>query len=291
MGDVRVLVNPVAGGARLARRVRAWWTGRRLPTDDWIETRDADHVTAEAGRAAADGIGCLVVVGGDGTIHRVLEPLSGTATALGIVPAGTGNDLAAELGFPMRPEDALDRCIRSERRRIDLGEVQGRPFAGTGGIGFDGEVARRVRDGAIRRLGKAAYALAALAALRTYRPPRISVRHDAGSLDERALFAVAANSSRFGGGMRIAPGARLDDGRLDLVVVRKVTTWELLRALPRVYAGKHVDDPHVVTARTSRATFEADVPVTVWGDGEPIVDVREGPIEFRVRPGALSIAG
>lgn len=289
MRHARVLLNPAAGRGRRVRRVGRWWSERGLPADAIVATRDAEHLAAEARRAASDGVERLIVVGGDGTVHRVLDALSDSATALGIVPAGTGNDLASVLGFPLDPEGALERCLGAGIRRIDLGEVEGRPFAGTGGVGFDGEVARRVRDGRIRHLGPAAYALAAVAALGRFRPPRIVVEHDGGTVDQRALFAVVANSPRFGGGMRIAPEASLDDGRLDLVFVRAMGTLALLRAFPRVYAGRHLDDPRVTFARTSRATFRVDVPVTVWGDGEPIVEVESGAIAFRVRPRALAV--
>lgn len=243
----------------------------------------------EARRAAAGGVERVGVVGGDGTIHVVLDALSGTSTALAIVPVGTGNDLATALRIPPRVEDALERARSAPVRRIDLGEVAGRPFAGTGGVGFDGEVARRVRDGRIRRLGSLAYAVAAVAALRSFDPPRVTVDHDGGRIEDRVLFAVLANSPRFGGGMIIAPDAALDDGRFDLVVVKRIGLFELVRALPRVYSGRHVGHPRIEIVRTRRALLAVDRPVTVWGDGEPIVDVAAGAVEFRIRPGALAV--
>ncbi len=261
-----------------------------VPSTDVVVTTGPDHLDAETRSAVSEGVDRLVVVGGDGSVHRVLGPLSGAGTTLGIVPAGTGNDLAGALGILGNPETTLTRALEGAARRIDLGEVAGRPFAGTAGVGFVGDVADRVRASPIRRLGRLAYALAAMTALRSFVPPRVEVEFDGGRIADHVTFVVLANSPRFGGGMRIAPDASLDDGRLDLVFVRRVGRLDLLRTLPRVYAGRHLDHPAVDVHRTATARITVGRPATVWGDGEPILEVSEGPIEFRVRPEALSVA-
>ena len=261
-----------------------------VPRSAVVVTTGEEHFDAEARSAVAGGVSRLVVVGGDGTVHRVLAPLSGSGTALGIVPAGTGNDLAGALGIHGGPDRTLERALGGTPRRIDLGEVEGRLFAGTAGIGFDGEVARRVRTSPVRRIGSLAYALSALAALGSFVPPRVEVEFDGGRIADRVMFVVLANSPRFGGGMRIAPDASLDDGRFDLVFVRRVGRFDLVRTLPKVDAGRHVDHPAVDIHRTETARITVERPATVWGDGEPILSVREGSIEFRIRPAALSVA-
>ena len=261
-----------------------------IPPSDVIVTKSADHLGAEARAAIVDGVDRLIVVGGDGTVHRVLEPLAGTGAVLGIVPAGTGNDFACALGIARDPERALEQALTGAPRRIDLGDVDGHLFAGTGGIGFDGEVARRVRASSVRRFGRLAYAVCAIAALRSFAPPRIVAQFDGRRIADHAMFVVLANSPRFGGGMRIAPDAVLDDGRFDLVFVHRVGRFDLVRTLPRVYFGRHVDHPAIDIFRTAAARITVDRPATVGGDGEPIVDVHEGPVEFRIRPGALAVA-
>lgn len=261
-----------------------------LPAEDVIVTKSVEHLVHESRAAVADRLDRLVVVGGDGTIHGVIESLADAGTTLGIVPAGTGNDFAGALGVARDPERALERALEGTPRRVDLGEIEGRLFAGTAGIGFDGEVARRVRDGSVRLFGRLAYAVHALAALGSFVPPRIVAEFDGGRISDHAMFVVLANSPIFGGGMRIAPDASLDDGRFDLVFVHRVGRFDLVRTLPKVYAGRHVDHPAVEIHRTPSARIAADRPVTVWGDGEPILDLTDGAVEFRIRPAALKVA-
>jgi diacylglycerol kinase (ATP) len=137
--------------------------------------------------------------------------------------------------------------------------------------------------------GPLVYAYALLRVLAFYEPPGFRVQFDGGIYHDRAWMVAFANTPVFGGGMRIAPGARVDDGLLDLVVVREVRRRELLRVFPRVYRGGHVGHPAVVAARTAAATIEVERPETCYGDGEPIVLVGPQPLRIAVRTAALRV--
>jgi diacylglycerol kinase (ATP) len=283
VGGARLLVNPTAGRGRGAR-ARALWESIRPPGEaEIVSTRSPEHLTEEARRAVADGVERLIVVGGDGTIHRVLEPLSGRDTALGIVPVGTGNDLARALGLIGSTVDCLGRALHAPIHRIDLGEIDGRPFAGVAGIGYVDAVADRVRRGRGKWLGPLAYAAAALAELTTFVPQPVTVEHDAGRIDGPMMLVLWANSTRFGGGMRV------DDGLLDIVSLRACSRFELARALPSVFRGRHVDHPKVEIVRTARSAVRVEVPSTFWADGEPVLRAGSGTVRISVRQRALAI--
>jgi diacylglycerol kinase (ATP) len=288
---IRFLVNPAAGrGAGKARldrlRVLASSTGAGL-----VVSKSAADLAEQARRAAADGVERLVVAGGDGTLHYAAQGLAGTGCALAIVPLGTGNDLAATLGVPHDVDAAVARALSGPVRRIDMVRAGGVLSAAYAGVGFDGEVtglANRVR----RLRGPLVYPYAVLRTLATFVPPTLRVEHDEGVFEGRAMFAVAANLPRFGGGMRIAPDAEIEDGRLDLVVVRAVPRRTLLAVFPKVYSGRHLGHPAVTVVRTVRVEIAVDREMTMYGGGEPLLQVEPGtPVEVEVVPRALAVVG
>ena len=288
---IRFLVNPAAGrGAGAAQihrlRILASKNGAGL-----VMSRSAADLTEQARRAVADGVERLVVAGGDGTLHHVAQGLAGTACALGVVPVGTGNDLAGTLGIPAKLEGAVTRAVAGEVRRIDLLRVGETLCIGYAGVGFDSEAARVASE--VRRLrGQLVYLYAVLHTLATFKPPMMRVVYDGGSFEGRAMFVVAANLPRFGGGMRIAPEAVIDDGLLDLVIVREISRARLLAIFPRVYSGKHVSHPAVTLVRTARAEITLDRPMTLYGGGEPVQPMTAGvPTAVAVVPRALAVVG
>lgn len=287
--NARILINPRAGRGRAGARVRGLDLARR-PGVTVAEPQGLDALDAAVRSALDDGVERVIVVGGDGTLHRVVQQLRGTGCALGIVPCGTGNDLAASLGIGGPVEACVARALDGPIVAIDVGDCDGEGFAVAAGVGFDAEVARRVRDDPPWIRGALAYPWVALRAIGDYRPPRVRIRHDDGEFDGTIQFAVFANAPRFGGGMRIAPEASMQDGRLDLVIVRALGTGELLRALPRVYRGTHLRHPKVEAFRTREATITVSRPTTFNGDGEP-VERGPGTVRVTVRPGALRVAG
>jgi diacylglycerol kinase (ATP) len=284
---VPLLVNPAARGGRTLAQVRA--AASNAPVEIRI-ARDIADFDGQVRRAVEDGTPRLLVAGGDGTLHAAIQLLAGTDCALGIVPSGRGNDLARSLGVPLDPAKAIEVAIGAVPRRIDLGTLGGRYFAGVAAVGFDGEVARFVQEHAALGAGPLAYPYAVLRTLLRFRPPHFRIEHDGGIEEGPGMLAAVANASCYGGGMRIAPSARLDDEMLDLVFVRAVGKLRLLRLFPRVYRGTHVGHPAVVVRRTRRAVIRLDRSSPIFGDGEPLAEAGPEGIEIGLRPAALRVA-
>jgi len=294
---LRFLVNPAAGRGAGARRLpRLAALAAELGAGPPRVSAGTDDLAREARSAAGEGIERLLVAGGDGTVHHVAQGLAGSACTLGLIPLGSGNDLAGTLGLPRRLDEAVRRAATGPVRRIDLLRAGGRVAVGYVGLGFDAEVARRAaappgtRPGLVR--GPLIYPWAVLSTLAGFEPPRLRVTWEGGAFDGAAMFAVCANLPRFGGGMRIAPAARIDDGLLDLVVVRAVPRRTLLAVFPKVYRGRHVGHPAVTIARTPWAEVAADRPLDLYGGGEPMHRLAPGaPVRVEVVPGGLAVAG
>ncbi len=281
----RLLVNPQSARARGRAIVDAL---ARTAGLDVRQVPSPAAMATEARRAVDDGLERLLVAGGDGSIHHAIRGLGGTPCALGIVPLGTGNDLARALGVAHDPVAAGRSALRAAPRVIDLGRIDGLPFAGVAGIGIDGEVNRRLPG--LRWLGgRLAYAVATLGAVASFEPPHVEVEFADGSLSGPALLLAIANSPCFGGGMRIAPEARLDDRQLDLVLVRPVPFLTLLRVFPRVYRGTHLGHPAVCSARLSSARVRCTPQGTVYADGEPVARTQPGGSTIDVWPAALRV--
>ena len=288
---IRFLVNPAAGrGAAHARftdlRILASQAGA-----GFVVSRDAADLSAQARRAAEDGVERLVVVGGDGTAHHAAQGLAGTPCALAMVPLGTGNDLAATLGVPRDLAAAVRYSLTAPVRRIDLIRVGETVCIGYAGVGFDSEVARAVRQ--IRRVPQPLiYPWAVIRTLARFEPPFLRVVSDGGVWEGRAMFANACNLPRLGGGMRLAPAARIDDGLLDLVIVKAMARRALLAVFPKVYSGKHVGHPAVDFVQTRRAEITADRDLWMFGGGEPVRLVPAGEaVSVDVIPRGLGVVG
>ena len=290
-GSVRFLVNPSSGRgtgrAHLDRlRVLASKLGAGL-----CVSRKVSDLAEQARRAAEDGVERLLVAGGDGTMHYAVQGLAGTSCALGVIPLGSGNDLAGTLGTPPDLDAAVERAVSGEIRRIDLARVGETISVSYAGVGFDSEVTRYANEVKFLR-GPLIYFYSVIHTLITFVPPRMRVVWDGGEFDGKVMFTVVNNLPRFGGGMRIAPDARIDDGLLDLVIVKEIPKSTLLSVFPKVYNGRHVGHPAVRMARTARAEITLDRTMMMYGGGEPLREVRAGePVVVEVVPGGLAVVG
>jgi YegS/Rv2252/BmrU family lipid kinase len=294
---VCLIVNPAAGGGRAARLapqaladLRAHGLSVRRS-----DTRDLEH-GRELAREAARAGETVAVLSGDGAVGAIADALRAVPGAvLGVLPGGRGNDLARVLGVG-ELQRACDTIAHGVPRAIDLGEVVSdsrapsavdegaTAFIGIASVGFDSD-ANRIANEAPAWLGNLVYAYGALRALLSWQPARFEIELDPPG--ERRSFTAytvgAANSRTYGGGMRAAPDAMLDDGLLDVVVLENVGKIAFLtKILPRVFKGTHVREPCVHVFRAREVTIDADRPFVMYADGDPI-----GQLPLRVR----SVAG
>ena len=257
----------------------------RQPVEIFV-TEAVGHARELAAAAVRRGAGLVVAWGGDGTINEVASALAFGDVPLGIIPAGSGNGLARELDVDPRPERALADALSATARPMDVGDVEGRLFVNIAGIGVDAFVASRFS--LARRRGFLGYINITVHALATYVPTTYRLTSSGGSVTARALLVTIANSAQFGNGARIAPGARVDDGLLDLVVVEERWRLATIAQLPRLFTGTAHRIRGCTTQQIREVTIEADEPMTYHVDGEPVVGGNR--LTARVHPGALLVA-
>ncbi|MCO5315576.1 MAG: diacylglycerol kinase family lipid kinase [Solirubrobacterales bacterium] len=283
----RLIVNPTAGGGRsrqvLPRLERA--LDARRCVFQVTPSRSLEH-GIELALGASDVGEVPVVVSGDGLIGAVGGALAGSGTAMGILPAGRGNDLARGLGIPTDPEAAVECLVNGKVRDIDVGEANGERFLGIASVGFDSD-ANRIANEARLVKGTLVYTWAALRALAGWKPARFTLREGDAETRTDGYTVAVANNRFYGGGMKIAPDAELDDGLLDVITIGGVGKLGFLLNLPRVFRGTHVRRPEVVSVRRVRSIeISASRPFTMYADGDPLTDL---PARVRVLPGRLSL--
>jgi len=244
-------------------------------------------------RAVAAKPDALVVVGGDGMVNLAVQVLAGTKVPFGLVPSGTGNDLARGLGIPVGDTEAavealllaLDRPPRiiDTGRVVNADGVESR-FAGVLSAGFDAVVSERAN---LMRWpkGKSRYNLALLRELAMLRPLHYRLTVDGTVIETDAVLISVANNTSFGGGMMVTPDALLDDGEFDVLVVQPLSRLAFLRIFPRVFKGTHVTDPRVTVYRGKNIRVESDG-VVAYADGERVGPL---PVDVEVVPGSLRV--
>lgn len=292
MRRLHVLCNPVAGAGRGLRALDGVRDALRDPAIELrvVRTTSAAHAAEEATAAARAG-GEVVALGGDGMARIVAHAIRGSDATLGVLPGGRGNDLAAVLGLGRDPVAACAVLREGATRTIDVGEAddehgaRGATFLGVASIGMESEVTRLAAR-APRIGGRATYAGAMVVGLIRWRSATFDLRADGVPVRHPGYIAAAANSGRFGGGMRIAPDAALDDGLLDLVVVEDLPKGRFLRLAPKVFLGTHVARPEVHVLRAAEVRMDADRPLEVFADGDPLART---PATIRVVPGAMRV--
>ena len=284
------IVNPAAGNGRAAAaldRIRAAAAGAA----EFVVSRGPGDAETQAFTAAAEGFGPVVAVGGDGTIHEVVNGLlrAPVPPALGIVAAGSANDAARSLNIPRDAVPAARLAWSDRAEAIDLGCCNDRYFLNVAGVGLDTVVVAAVNAQTGRwSRGRAGYIVQALRELRQYENPLFVIRADDQVIETRSLLLALANLRYFGGGMKIAPQADPTDGLLDLWIGGDLSHKETLALMPAIFAGQHGRHPKVSHHRVRSVRIESPIPLQVQLDGE-IVEAL--PAEFRVVPRALRIAG
>lgn len=291
-----VIHNPAAGGGDHPG-VEAELGS--LPNTEVRRTERRGHASRIAGEAVREGFDAVVAAGGDGTVHEVVNGLlaeagAGPVPRLGIVPLGTGNDLARSLGIPAGVAGAREVLQGGVVRRLDVvgctpeapGSVE-RYYANFALGGFAGDVSRRIDPGLRRRWGSLVYLRAALPGLARLVRYGVEVRVDGERLAHPEVLAVVlANGRYLGHGIPIAPRAEPDDGVLDLLVIPDTSALRLAGVVARVLAGRHLASPRVVWRRAKEVVVRADPPMPFNADGE---DLGSTSASFRVLPSALRV--
>ena len=272
-----LIINPTAGRGRAGKQVPEIkrLLGAKAEEWAWQYTQKRGDATQMAREAAESGVRLVIAVGGDGTLHEVVNGVLGTGATVGLIPFGTGNDFARALGLFGSLETACLALTSGVVKNIDIGVIEGqgtdgpRHFLVLTGTGYDARTAQTVNDGIKHLSGPLAYVWGAILTLRTFQPFALTL-----TLDDQpprrveAMFASFANAETTGGGMKIAPGAKVDDGCLDICLVEKVSKPTLLYQLTQVFSGKHVGHPAVTMLCAQTISVDADPPQPLLIDGE-----------------------
>jgi diacylglycerol kinase (ATP) len=245
------------------------------------------------GQAAQEAQGSLlVVIGGDGTVNEVANGVAGTDAELAVLPCGTGQDFGRTHGIPSSFDDAVRVALDGESRIIDLGRVEladgtSRFFANVGSVGMSGAVARRANSMTKRFGGRATFFYALTREFLAWQNTRVAVELADGVRREGAMHdVIVANGNWHGGGMKLAPEARQDDGAFDVVTIGDVNKLDFLTTAPKLYSGRYLSHPKVELLRSSSVAISADEPLPLEVDGEPIGAT---PARFEVVPSALRL--
>lgn len=275
MTRVAVLINPISGsGHRVdvararAEHAAALALRHRVEADVFLTER-AGHGRELALAAQRQGVATVIAWGGDGTVNEVGSALAHTGTVVGIVPAGSGNGLARELGIPAEADRAFEVALGARDRVMDAGELDGHLFFNVAGIGLDARVAHRFAAGGLRRRGLSRYASLTLSELASGRADDYAIHSDGVTDRMRAMLVAIANTRQYGNGVLIAPGARIDDGRLEMVGVGERSMLNALWHVPRLFTGQVARVPGVVIRSAERIEVSADAPILYHVDGEP----------------------
>ena len=291
-----LIANPISGKGR----------AKTIAEQAYAALTEAGHTgtlaltagTGDAERFAHDavntGIRKIITCGGDGTLHEVVNGIAAVPdTVLGALPCGRGNDFAAAIGVPRKTEEAVQNLFTGKPTRVDLGKITPLPvdetsraqtgtevpppqktryFITIATCGYDAEVSRRGAERSTPFKGTAAYVCAALATLTDYKCPIIKLAGDFGTLEGEHLLAATGITPRYGGGFRIVPNARYDDGLFDVCSIRSVSKLTILRLLVTLFWGGHVSHPAVEMRQTRTLRIETEPAMRLYADGEPMCE-------------------
>lgn len=284
------IVNPTAGNGKaghlghdLPARFAAAGIDLHVAITQW-----AGHGTQLAEEAVAQDWDGVVAVGGDGTVHEVVNGLGDAPIPLGILPVGTGNDFARALGIPKNLNQCIEVIAAGHRRRVDLGEINGRRYVQVAGIGFDAQVAAAVTAHRQRLPGGGVlpYLWGILQQMVSYRNSLLTITIDGKTHQQPTLLIAAGNARFYAGGLKICPHAEIDDAMLDVCIVGDLTHLQRLNVLARVFSGSHIQHPSVSYHKATDIRVEGPSHLLIQADGQIIGHL---PAHIRVIPRAIDV--
>lgn len=283
MKRIAVILNPAARGERARRlqaRVEALIGGAAL----WFTARSGEAETL-ARAAIEEGYDSIVAAGGDGTVNEVVNGIAGTGATLGLLPLGTMNVYATELGLPANDLDACWRIIlEANTRQVDLPSANDKHFVQLAGVGFDAQAIKETSRALKRSFGPLSYLVSA-AQIAARPPPRLRIESEQ-AVTEEGSFVLVGNGRLYGGPFPFFKKAVIDDGLFDVLVFKRLNYLEIIRYMQDVIFSPQITSPEVEYFQTTslRVTSEGAVPVEV--DGELIGNC---PVQFSIRAGGLRV--
>ncbi|MFP6581431.1 MAG: diacylglycerol kinase family protein [Candidatus Hydrogenedentota bacterium] len=284
---VRIIANPIAGGGRgkrLAEALRDTLNGN-VDAVELVLTKQAGDNEIEAARPGAD---CVVAVGGDGSVNEVVNGLVDSDALLAILPAGTANVVARELDIPSDPNVVAKYIIAGNHRIMDAGLHGGRRFLLGGGAGLDAAIVHQVSQQRGKKSGLSKWVMPSIRTCLRYTFPQFRVVGDGRILAEDAQYVIVGNCRYSAGVFPATPKAQIDDGLLDVCVLRNLSPLRLLGLLPSVRVGRHIDRDDVLYRQCEHVELipadEQDIPLQIDGDPRELL-----PATFSVEPGAIRV--
>lgn len=288
MSRLHFIFNPVAGnGASKKAFAQMEELLRRQGIEYSVASSEyAGHALELTRQALREGHGCIVAVGGDGTVREVAQEMVDSGVPLGVLPCGTGNDMVRALHIPQDPAEALNILLDGEVRPMDAALANGKLFFNVGGFGFDVDVLINTDRYKKRFSGLTAYTMGLFRALIGLKLRRVRLITEEGEFESNALLVAACNGTHFGGGMNVAPLANPSDGLLDICVINDVTRRTVVFILMKFIKGQHLNLPIVRYFKAKEITVYSDPESRLQLDGEV---VGETPVTFSIRPAALLV--
>ncbi len=267
---ILVIVNPMAGGGktlRLLPKIKQWLSVS--PHEfSFSTTGSPDEMRSEIRDAPAQGIDAFLLIGGDGTVHQALSAIAETDLPFGFLPCGRGNDFARNMGLSKNLKNNCSLPSNPSFHKIDLPGINNIPFVSIAYVGFDAEVNKLANDRKGYFGGTLGYIVCVLKALRNFRPFEIEITIDDDTLRERVMMVTVANAPFYGGGMKIAPDANMNDGIFDICIVQEISKLELLQQFPKVFKGTHIFHPRIIMKTGKKIKLVSDEDREVFADGE-----------------------
>ena len=269
---ILVIVNPLARGGktlRLLPKIRRWLS--ESPHEfSFLITRSLDNMRSEIIRASSQGMKAILFLGGDGTVHQALPTLTEANIPFGFLPCGRGNDLARNIGMSLNLKTNCHFPSNPSVFQCDLPTINRIPFISVAYVGFDSEVNRLANEGKGYFGGTLGYIVCVLKALKSFKPFEIELTIDDNVLREQVMMVTIANGPFYGGGMKIAPEASMNDGLLDICIVKEIPKWDLLMQFPKVFNGTHIFHPRIIMKSGQRIKLISDERRDIFADGEYI---------------------
>lgn len=266
-----MIVNPVAGGGKTLRflpRIKRWLSES---ANQFLLSipKSPEEMRAEIMKAPGRGIEAILLSGGDGTVHQALPAIAETDLPLGFLPCGRGNDFARNIGLSMDLKNNCSFLSTPSLRRLDLPSINQKiPFVAIAYVGFDSEVNRLANAHQGYFGGTLGYIICVLKALKHFKPFEVEITIDDRTWKERVMMVSIANAPFYGGGMKIAPQAIMDDGVLDICIVKEISKLELLRQFPKVFKGTHITHPKIMMSSGRKIKIVSDEERELFADGE-----------------------